>query len=572
MKIEIKDITIRNFLSYGNLPQRFPFETGLNIITGKNGQGKSGLSDALSFALFGKVLRDINQNDLINWRNRKDCLVAANFTKGETEYRVVRGLKPYFLEIYEDGVLLPKVGKRDSQMQLEEILGFSFNTYSNLIYTNINFNLPILKMSKGQKREFIEQLFDIEVFTKFSEKCKQKIRNIERRKGTIATKISSNSSMMLEYSKIIEDYINELSRVSSAKEDLQKAQKELTSLTKLEASSLEKLNRAIKILEEENKTRAVSINDLQYTTRNYRDQIIDTKNKMDLLQEENKCPTCESKINPERLKEKYRKRIKDYEEKITKLLPKIEQLKTLEKNGEESLNNKKEERRIFHETETRIKILSKDVEYLKESVKEEVETKKKIEGKIEEYEEAKKRLDLENMKLREERDNLDKLQDYLDHLKDRCKDEEIKQYAISSNIPLINKATNEYLAEVGFNFYIEIDRFIDARIKGPGIFGESCSNLSGGESKSVDLSLMMAFHDIARLKAKNYIDILFLDEILDSSVDGVNIQNMFNIIRKKQIKDKLKVYIISHRPEINDLEVNRVVKVEKEGGYSRISF
>jgi|WetSurMetagenome_2_1015567.scaffolds.fasta_scaffold05946_9 DNA repair exonuclease SbcCD ATPase subunit len=571
MKIIFNDVSIRNFLSFGNISQKFIFKEGINVITGTNGVGKSSLSDSLSFCLFGKVLRDINQDDLINWRNRKECVVSSNFIKGNIEYKVIRGLRPHFLEIYENGSLLPKVGKRDSQSQLEEILGFSYNTYSNLVYTNINFNVPIMKMSRGQKREFIERLFNIEVFTQLSEKCKNKLKNIEKRKAIIKARETAIAELLKEYDNIISNYENELLESSTAKGVLEQLKDEKLKLDRdCNIDIKNKLEKDIESIKKKSSIENDKLSNLKFSISNLENDIKKYENKIDLLKEENKCPTCDSKIDPNKLKEKFLKKIKNknasIEIKENDKNPLIDKINEIELDLEE----KNEKLKDYYSKNSRLVILANEIEHFTESLDKAEITKQNIQIKINEYIDKKNKLLNEKEGLQSELSRIESIQDYLIYTRDQCRDENVKQYAISSIIPYINKFTNEYLAQVGFNFFIEIDKFIDAKIKGPGIFGESISNLSGGESKSIDLSLMLAFHDVGLFKAKNFADVFFLDEILDSSVDTINISKIYDIIKMKQAKDALKVYIISHRPEVLDMEFNGVIKVKKENGFTKI--
>ena len=571
MKIIFKDITIRNFLSFGNNYQKFSFKEGVNIITGTNGVGKSALSDSLSFCLFGKVLRDINQDDLINWRNRKDCVVEGAFSKGDTDYKIIRGLRPYFLEIYEDGKVLEKIGKRDTQTQVEEILGFSFNTYSNLVYTNINFNTPIMKMARGQKREFIEKLFNIEVFTQLSEKCKNKLKNMEKRKAVIKARKGAIDSLVTEYDKIISEYEAELLETTTAKDSLNKFNAEKAELEKYFIYGIkDKIEQDIEVLENNYKIENERLSNFKFKIRTINAEINKIENRIELLKEENKCPTCDNKIDPTKLTEKFLKKIKKLEETRetteSNKTPLIAEINKIEKQ----LGKKKIEQKECHEKFSRLLIVKAEIEHLEKAINESEQIKHNIQIKIDEYIDKKNKLLKEKLDLQIEKNRINSIQDYVTYVKDACRDENVKQHAISSIIPFINKFTNEYLAQVGFNFFVEVDKFIDAKIKGPGIFGESASNLSGGESKSIDMSLMMAFHDVGRMKAKNFADIIFLDEILDSSVDSINISKIYDIIRTKQKKDNLKVYIISHRPEIQDFEFDNVIKIKKENGFTRV--
>jgi hypothetical protein len=164
---------------------------------------------------------------------------------------------------------------------------------------------------------------------------------------------------------------------------------------------------------------------------------------------------------------------------------------------------------------------------------------------------------------------LNNMKDYLDYIKIICSDNNIKSHAISSIIPVLSKNMNTYLSDIGRPFYIQIDNWLEPTVKGPGIPSGSYDNLSSGEAKSVDLSLQNAFLDVARIQAGVFPDILIYDELLDSSLDNDSLDVLLSIISRKQREDDNKVYIISHRNEISEIEAVNTIKVVKEGGYSK---
>ena len=175
-----------------------------------------------------------------------------------------------------------------------------------------------------------------------------------------------------------------------------------------------------------------------------------------------------------------------------------------------------------------------------------------------------------NQDIENEEKKLLHLTDYMQYIRLVCKDENLKQYVISANMPYLNQQTNHYLSDVGTGFYITLDKWLDLDIKGPGIRGASYGNLSGGEARGIDLSLQMAFLDFARVKAGVFPDILELDELLDSSIDVYGLEKVMQIVRMKQREDNLKIFLVSHRKEVNDVSVDRTYMIEKVNGYSNI--
>jgi DNA repair exonuclease SbcCD ATPase subunit len=211
-----------------------------------------------------------------------------------------------------------------------------------------------------------------------------------------------------------------------------------------------------------------------------------------------------------------------------------------------------------------------DIEKVERDVQLEKNHKQELEEIIDKNE-GKIQLALQhNEEIEKEHNKLLHLDDYLQYIRTVCKDEHIKQYAISANVPYLNKQTNHYLSEVGHGFYVTLDKWLDLEIKGPGITGASYGNLSGGEARGIDLSLQMALLDFARVKAGIFPDILELDELLDSSIDSYGLERIMQIVRMKQEEDNLKIFLVSHRKEVNDVSVDRTFLIEKVNGYSNV--
>jgi len=214
------------------------------------------------------------------------------------------------------------------------------------------------------------------------------------------------------------------------------------------------------------------------------------------------------------------------------------------------------------------------VRLLEEKVESEKENKERLEKTINRDEEIVEGLKKGNEEIRKKRIRYEEMIDYLNHIKTLCKDEHVKQYAISTIIPFLNKKTNEYLSNVGFPFYIIIDKWLEIDVKGPGITKGSYGSLSGGEGRSIDLALQLAFFDVARVQAGVWPDVVVFDELLDSSVDNLGINELLEIITLKQSEDEgSKIFIISHRPEIGDeFEADNKYWVTKRDGYSSVEM
>jgi len=216
--------------------------------------------------------------------------------------------------------------------------------------------------------------------------------------------------------------------------------------------------------------------------------------------------------------------------------------------------------------------LERLIDNLENKVVSEKETRASFEEIIESERAKIVSLSGENEIHQKETEKLQLLSDYINFIKECCKDENIKQFVISANMPYLNRRTNHHLSETGHGFYAIIDKWLEAEIKGPGITNASYGSLSGGEGRSIDLSLQMALLDFARLKAGIFPDILVTDELLDSSIDSYGIEKLMRIVKWKQQEDSLKIFLISHRKEVADIDVDRTYLVEKISGFSTITL
>lgn len=720
MRLELQDVSWKNFLSYGNVTQNIEFTEGINLILGKdtgigrsNGAGKSSLIETIPFAWFGKLSRPVKKDQIVNWKNRKQCEVKLNFKKGDNTYTIVRAIKPDKLEIYENGTLIPiPADVRTYQKQLEnDILGIDYNTFMYLFYTNLNNNIPLLKMNTAQKRTFLERMFLLDTFTDLNALSNEKIKGLEDKifkvgvssqQGEIKIKelTAQNDSLRLklvdispfekDLSNLTKEYdkkvkvvdlekvdilVGEIEKLDTDIEKINKGLKKVdTEISVLEISN-RSLEKRVTELTNQAKERSIKVKDIEKTLLNFAD--ISTSNieeeieeinntnadlsitKLNLLEQKTKliegrkhlqksyddlkngtCPTCGNKITKDTLHNKYEKQLtslnkqietltKEYDEIIINIQNNIAKCNSLKISLTDCVEKQRQKDKLTTTLHTlqEVKIPSVDLE--KTTIKDNLEKIKEFTTKQEQYKilledkksllrEHKNSLDECNDKIQElERleekikslknelelrrsnineirtiiadndekievikkevkktsSNINKLKelvDYLSYLKILCKDENVKQYAISSYMSYLVQQTNHYLASAGSIHYVKFNKWLEEEIHGPGVYDASYGNLSGGEARSIDLAIQFAFLDVAKLKTGIFPDVLLLDEILDSSIDSGGLANILRIIQTKQKQDKSKTFIITHRTEINELDVDNVYVVSKNNGFSTI--
>ncbi len=726
MRLEIDNIRFRNFLSFGSRWQEVEFLSGLNLILGmdvakdrSNASGKSSFLETIPFALFGKVNRDINQDQITNWKNRKNCEVAITFHKGKDEYIVYRGLKPAALIVTKNGTELPVDAKKiEFQKYLEDdIYGIDFKTFMSLIYTNINTTAPVLTMKTGDKRKFMEKIFNLQLFNKVNDKANEKLRTIDKKLHEAKTQVDFNERTIKDAHDNIGQIKTKIRALSSSTSDLEDAQDELKDLQeeysedkiaferlqkqivgaehsytlcldtllrlngKIENVEFkiktlekqvdrdrvredlqdikqlqldrdgygvpEKLQKEILEIEKELKGLDADVEDVHDLGVTYIENAsgLDVLVKQDekhlkIMEEEDQCPICGEKITDKKIKdikgqlkinrqkhtrarkgiensnaqadsfnkeitakklsvdkmkvtlatiqnldvriEDKKKALKSLDIKKTKktvrryknAIAKLEETAEIWNTGCTKLNTEietaTEEQQQYKGRIEKLENLERKIESLKSKVVDEAKMSKSF-GEMIESEKAKiTTLSKEIVGAQNELDKLQRLDDYLRYVKILCRDENIKQYVISSNMPYLNKQTNHYLSYQGHGFYAIIDKWLEAEIKGPGITNASYGNLSGGEARSIDLSLQIALLDFARIKAGVFPDILITDELLDSSIDSYGLDKVVGIVKGKQLEDDLKIFLISHRKEVSEIDVDRTYLVEKTGGFSHI--
>jgi DNA repair exonuclease SbcCD ATPase subunit len=236
--INIERVRFKNFLSFGSRIQEIDFTTGVNIVLGldkdkdkSNGAGKSSFLETIPFALFGQTHKPVKKEDIINWKNRKACLVELYFSKGEYRYLVRRGIKPNIFDIYENDVLIDKPSHiRDYQSILEDIIGLNFQTFMSLIHSNINSSMPVLAMKKPEKRKFIEKVFGLEIYSWLNEQANEKLRTVNDKIRESQIRIESNNSRSSEIVSKIASLEAKLRQTSSTELELREQSERLEKL------------------------------------------------------------------------------------------------------------------------------------------------------------------------------------------------------------------------------------------------------------------------------------------------------------------------------------------------------
>jgi DNA repair exonuclease SbcCD ATPase subunit len=565
--IIFKKIKWKNFLSTGNNWTEVDFQkNNTNLIIGTNGAGKSTILDALTFVLFNKPFRKINKPQLVNTTNEKDCLVEIEFSVNSRNYLVRRGIKPNVFDIEVNGKQLHKESDdRLNQKILEEnILKVNYKSFTQIVILGSSTFVPFMQLTTANRREVIEDLLDIRIFSAMNALIKEKIRlqkdeikSLQLKKENLKDKVEMQKSFIEE----LENRGN--ANINANKGKITKLDDEVGIYMNENAKTEEEIFKYVK--EQEEVTGAaeklVKLNNLKGKI-SQKVSVITKDHKF--FSENTVCPTCTQDID-----ERFRlDRIADAQTKAKELQKGFQELEETIKFEEERecqfLVLSKEITKLNHEisqNNTRISLNQRQIRDLETEIQ---TIANQLENRNTEHE-----------KLEEFRENLQKTFDDLSTRKEEIvhydfaysllKDDGVKTKIIKKYLPFINQQVNRYLQMMDFYINFELDSEFNETVKSPIHEDFSYSSFSEGEKARIDLSLLFAWREVARVKNSVNCNILLFDEVFDSSLDGFGADEFLKIIRYV-VKDT-NVFVISHKTDLQD-KFDSTIKFEKKNGFS----
>ena len=567
--ILFEKIRWKNFLSTGQHETEINLTNHpTNLIIGTNGAGKSTLLDALTFALFGKPFRKINKPQLPNSANEKDCVVEVEFTIATTHWRVVRGIKPNIFEIYRDGNSLNQSAAAvDQQKWFEQnVLKMNYKSFTQIVILGSSTFVPFMQLTASNRREVIEDLLDIRIFSSMSTLIKEKIRSVRDEIKVLSLKKES----LLDKVQMQEHFIEEIENKSQ--EDIAIKEKNIGYILNEENNLMnhgERLNEELVSLEK-NLEKYSGASEKLRTLGNLKGKI---SNKVSSITKEHKfftqntvCPTCDQAIE-----ETFRiNRIEDAQNKAKELQSGYQEL-------EKAIKEEEERERQFL-------LLSKEVTSLTHGIsKNNTEIAgcqrrvRDLESEIQRITDQLANRNIEYEKLETFKENLKTTYDELASKKDETdyydfsysllKDGGVKSKIIKKYLPLINQQVNRYLQLMDFYINFTLDEEFNETVQSPIHDNFSYSSFSEGEKMRIDLALLFTWREVARMKNSVNTNLLIMDEVFDSSLDGFGTEDFLKIIRFI-IKDA-NIFVISHKESLHD-KFDDVIRFEKIKGFSRM--
>jgi DNA repair exonuclease SbcCD ATPase subunit len=567
--ILFKTIKWRNFLSTGQHETELEFtKNSTNLIIGTNGAGKSTVLDALCFVLFGKSFRRINKPQLINSVNDKDCRVEIEFDVGNISWKVIRGIKPNIFEVYRDDLLLDQSATvLDQQKWLEQnVIKMNFKSFTQIVILGSSTFVPFMQLSTAHRREVIEDLLDIKIFSSMNNIIKEKIRSVKEdikvlglKKESLLDKVRMQESFIEELEKRGKDNINNNNRKIS---DLDK---EIEQYTQENESVEEPLRELIR--EQDAITGyAEKLRKLGNLKGKISQKVSTITEEHKFFTENTVCPTCTQPIEDD-----FRiNRINDAQNKAKELQSGYKEL-------EEAIKEEEKRERQFNSLSKEISNLTNGISQNNIKINGLRRQIRNLESEIQKITEQLANRNSEHEKLESFKDNLKTTYDELASKKDTInyydfsysllKDGGVKSKIIKKYLPLINQQVNRYLQMMDFYINFTLDEEFNETVQSPIHEDFSYASFSEGEKMRIDLALLFTWREVARMKNSVNTNLLIMDEVFDSSLDGFGTEEFLKIINYV-IKDT-NVFVISHKTGLED-RFERVIKFEKIKGFSRM--
>ncbi len=565
--ITFKTISWKNFLSTGNTAIKVNLdEAPTTLVIGKNGSGKSTLLDALCFVLFNRPFRIIKKDQIVNSINDGDCEVEVTFQVGTKFYKVVRGIKPNKFEIYEgDTMINQDASNVDYQKYLEQnIMKLNYRSFIQVVLLGSSSYEPFMKMKPRYRRDVVEEILDIKVFTQMdlilrsqqsdlakkvlevrhscdlidksyaltSEHYKSLKNRAGEAEGRSRSKIEQNQEADRQYRLDLQKINEEIIKHQAKIENKQKVNKKITELNKLEAK--------------------------------IENNLVNHKKTLNFFEENDTCPVCTQSI-PKELKNA---KVKEEENTITKLENGLKELMSEIVNVETELSDMDAVSKKIQDLNVEVAKINTSLESIKkysdelsnELLLSDEDNTEDLETKLE-----KLKVDLELAK--KDLEKVEEEKKYVDVIREILSDRGARANIIKKYLPIMNQLINKYLQDMDFFISFILDEEFNETVKSRNRDKFIYNSFSEGEKMRIDLALLFTWRSIAKLKNSTNTNLLILDEIFDSSLDGQGTEDFFKIVRTMP---KENIFIISHKGDILFDKFTNIVKFQKEHNFTQL--
>jgi len=565
--IVFTSLKFKNFLSTGNTWTDIKLDKSKStLIVGQNGAGKSTMLDAIAFGLFGKPHRNINKPQLVNTINNKNCVVEVKFVIGKAQYKIVRGIKPNVFEIWKNGDMINQSShSKEYQKILEQnILKLNHKSFHQIVVLGSSSFVPFMQLPAQHRRDVIEDLLDINVFSKMNSLLKEKTTTLRDKMKDLSFKFDVESNKITTQKKYISD-IKALNNSEKEKKDIRikELNTEVKDLQDENANLSQEVEEKQKPLEEElNKVHDKRQSIVQYQAQ-FRQQMSQVVKDSKFYEDNETCPTCSQDISNELRSSKLadsKAKAKELKDAMDHAFEKSTDIQTNIDRITDELTGVRSKQSDIHSNNQAITRIQNEIRNLEtelnqtgdlESAKEELEAMQNIANEF----------NMSKFQLNDE-------YAYNNVMSEMLKDTGIKTKIIKQYIPVINKLVNKYLQILDFYVHFDLDESFTETIRSRHRDQFSYDSFSEGEKQRIDLALLFTWRMIAKMKNSISTNLLLLDETFDSSLDHDGVENLMKILHS--LDENSNTFIISHKGDILDGKFKDKIEFVKEKNFSKI--
>ena len=560
----------KNFLSTGNSFTEIQLnKTKSTLIVGHNGSGKSTMLDAISFALFGRPHRNINKPQLINSINQKGCVVEVDFTVGQSQFKVIRGIKPGIFEIWKNGTMINQSSHaKEYQKILEQnILKLNHKSFHQVVVLGSSSFIPFMQLSTGNRRDVIEDLLDINVFSKMNIILKEKINTLKDKLKDNNYKIDIQNTKIDTQKKYIRD-ITALTEENKREYELriQQAQNRINELQAENSELSLGLEESIRESEEGLSALSDKRQALMLRGQDRQSNLANVRKRIEFFEKNESCPVCDQGIS-----DSHKHAIlESAQQEADSIQSECREIGTEGTSVEEKISETGNVLRALRhkvselgENNVQIAGLQNQIQEYQSSIEKDVSADlNKAKDDLESLTTEKN--DLFEQKLRMSEDlNYDTV------ISEMLKDTGIKTKIIKQYLPVINKLVNQYLQVLDFFVHFNLDESFQETIRSRHRDEFTYDSFSEGEKQRIDLALLFTWRQIAKMKNSVATNLLILDETFDSSLDHEGVDNLLKILYT--LDNDTNIFVISHKGEILDGKFNSKIEFKKEKNFSKMA-
>lgn len=567
--IKFRNVRWKNFLSTGDKFLEVQLDRSPStLIVGQNGSGKSTLLDALSFGLFGRAHRDINKLQMVNTINGKGTVVEVEFDIGPHSFKIVRGIKPNKFEIWQNGNMINQASMaRDYQKFLEQnILKLNHKSFHQIVVLGSSSFIPFMQLPAYIRREVIEDLLDIQVFSKMNQilkerngKLKEEINDTNYRLELLKEKVSLQRKYIRDITEINDGQIKEKRKeIDNLQSEIESLQEECKEATDYISEVQDELNTNLK--KQHDKKQAL----LQYQAQ-FQQQIRSVVKDAKFYEDNDSCPTCSQDIS-----ESVRSgKLEAAQTKAAELHKAMDDVSTESTSVEQDIERLNEIAEEVRKRSTLVSSNNSSIARMQGQIRNIENDISSLNGKGGDLGKANSEL----AQVIEERDNVSEQKlhliderTYNDAAAEMLKDTGIKTKIIKEYLPVMNKLVNNYLQVLDFFVSFHLDENFNEVIKSRHRDSFNYASFSEGEKQRIDLALLFTWRQIARMKNSTSTNLLVLDETFDSSLDHDGVDNLIKIL--STLEDDSNVFVISHKGDLLDGKFRSKIEFSKEHNFS----